>query len=560
MSKETTNTPVQGMGTSNSVQQSAVVVKARPPVKVTFRFFPADATQALADQALKDESSDLGGVWIVAGKVQGGAFTPLPKGVTRLQRSEYVVLREKNGVQQVVPKAEAALFTALWEVANGQNNSASARAKASADMAKDYPGMHRVKVTVAELPERIAPGTTVGLCWGVDSKAKHRKFPLWQVKAGDNDIMVDVFETYDRHALDDKASELGAIDLGTQDAPKPIDWYTAKLTGAIWLRSTHPFTEADVDALPKEAASDEARKALKRIYAASFDVEKNGDFLVEVATHAPGDPKRAVAQLHWILAENGNCMRNIANLNVQKEVPRRIHPAAYAAVAMAAQQAGVKRVSFTNSWRPMLGSSPHRMGLGLDIKWLDGEGGRLQLNRNTLDKGKLTDLDKDGVVDGTSISVEEQKAFNEWKSAQSSSAAADKAVKAAKKTSAAATEALTIARNKGNADAIERAQEVADEAKKALGEAAEAVKIANETQGKAREAWEKKLGEHEPSTVGNYRRYVMKQPCIRQVIDPWYVVMNQKENEKPIPNSQSDATQRQHNNHMHLTISDAELE
>ena len=62
----------------------------------------------------------------------------------------------------------------------------------------------------------------------------------------------------------------------------------------------------------------------------------------------------------------------------------------------------------------------------------------------------------------------------------------------------------------------------------------------------------------EPPLVGHYRRYVMKDECISQVLDPWYLTKNKTQG--PRPNLQEDALERQHNNHMHLSIQDRELE
>lgn len=348
--------------------------------------------------------------------------------------------------------------------------------------------------------------------------------------------------------------------------PKPVAaaiFYGAKLTGDIWMRSTHPFTEADVDALSKEVASDAAKPALKRIYRADFEVQKNGDFGIDVLSHEAGDSDLKVVKLVWIAAENGNCIDNITNLNVKSEVPRRIHPAAYAAVAKAAHAAGVTSVKFTSSWRPMLGSAAHRTGLGLDLKWLMENGDAIQLNRKGLLTPSTADKNHDGLVDDKSnISVEEHTAFNEWKSAEQQAKAARTNRDRASALLATKNQALAAAKKKGNADRVEKAEHEVAEAKKTSTEAAQASKDADDLEVEMQTAWSKSLDKNEPGIVGRYRRLVMKADCITQVLDPWYLTgLGWHKPGELAPNSQEGerGLALQHNNHMHLTIHDPEI-
>jgi len=558
-----TNRNKGASGPTNPTPNSVVTSTGRPGIQITYRFFAATTTAKLTGKPDPGDSMSLRSVPIVIGTVEAGVFKPLHPGVAGISGATDVLGRLNSGVLEVLSPAEVKSLKALQNTSKDAKQSAEARQQAKDELQRSFAGVQAVSMHVDRAPVRVGAGVTVGVCLGIDAKSLHRKHPLWQVTAGDNDIVVDVFETYGPIALDDKVSKPRTVDLGTKEAPCPTDFYAAALSGALWLRSTHPFTPTDVDALPKEAASDEARKALRRIFEGTFEAMSGGDFGLDVASHPEGDAQRKVVRLHWIAAENGNCTRNIANLNVQKEVPRRIHPAAYAAVALAAQKAGIDRVSFTNSWRPMLGSWPHRSGLGLDIKWLVKDNEALKLNRKDLMDRKLTDKDKNGVVDGTNIAVEEQQAFNDWKASEGAAAAAADAEKAAKKASDAASDALKVARNKGNADAIEVAEHVAAEAKKGLDAAVRARAAAEGADRSARATWEKQLKGNEPSSVGSYRRYVMQQPCVSQVIDPWYVTLNTTKPEEAIPNDQNKATLNgllvQHNNHMHLTIRDPEL-
>ena len=79
-----------------------------------------------------------------------------------------------------------------------------------------------------------------------------------------SDIVIDVYETYGRHALDDTAKPVITRNVGTDDTPKLVDHYKARLTGEIWKRSTHPFTAADVDAMPGTTSRKKTTKQPKK--------------------------------------------------------------------------------------------------------------------------------------------------------------------------------------------------------------------------------------------------------------------------------------------------------
>ena len=549
----------QATGTTNTTPQSVVTVKAKPLVQVTYRLFAANATAELSGQH-KQSARTLHRFPHVLGLVAGGKIQAFDPRIGGLPAPTALEGSLQNGSFQEITAAERTQRSALTAQAKDKTLSATERDKAKAQLAAQFGHVCKTLAHVVTVPKRIEPGTTVGICFGVDVKSKFRQYPLWQVTAADHDIVVDVFETFGKHALDDSATQVTTLDLGTKEAPKPTDYYVAKLTGNLWMRSTHPFTDADVDALPKDAASDTVKLALKRIYAGDFDVEKSGDFGIEVASGEASDADRKLVTLSWIAGENDNCTSNISGLDLKSEVPRRIHPAAYAAVARAAHEAGVTAIKFTSSWRPMMGSAAHRLGLGLDLKWLVEGSSAVQLNRAGLLNKSVTDKNKDGVVDGTkNIAVDEQQAFNDWKAAEAASNSADSALRRASAGLVAATKALAVAKKTGNADKIEKAQHEADEADKASVSAKDARDKAAQLDDSKKQDWNDKLKEHEPGVLGRYRRYVMKEDCITQVIDPWYIDLNTHDKTDPVPNEQANAIQKIHNNHMHLTIRDKDL-
>lgn len=76
------------------------------------------------------------------------------------------------------------------------------------------------------------------------------------------------------------------------------------------------------------------------------------------------------------------------------DVLKRTHPSAYKGVAEAAWQAGIEIVTLSSTWRPMLGSILHRMGVSVDVVFVDdlddrdGKKNKIKAFKVHLDSGK----------------------------------------------------------------------------------------------------------------------------------------------------------------------------
>lgn len=559
--------------TTNPVRNSLVQVKGKPSVTITYRFFAAHHTARLVPgikSAPSKDSKSLSGMPLIIGIVKGNALEPFKDVINRapggeLQRGkladgafilltpEEIKQNEESKAKLADKKLSAAEHTAAQKVFDATSG-------AFIDKDEKVQG-DAVLVHKILLPLRFEPGTTVGFCINVDAKKKFREYPLWQVTAGDNDIVVDVFETYGQNALDDSAKKATTRDEGSKSQPHPVDYYTAQLSGAVWMRSTHPFTEADVDSLQADVATEAVKAALKKIYKAEF-VKVGTDFAVDIPRQQD-DKDTTSTRLFWIRSENGNCINNINALKVEQEVPRRIHPAAYAAAAKAAHEAGVTEIQFTNSWRPMLGSMAHRSGLGLDIKWLAAGKEKHRLNRDGLLNKGTTDKNKDGIVDDSkghgNISVEEQQAYNDWKASEAEKIKLKKASDIAEANKEAKSKNLAVATKTRNGAKIADAQQELEKAQEENSAAADALTKANVKVEEKNTAWSDQVKKHEPGLVGKYRRHLMHEKIVTQVIDPWYIDLATHDKAEPVPNEQNNATAKQHNNHLHITIFDAEL-
>lgn len=575
----TKTTPIlaKASGTSNPVPGSIVQVKGKPSITITYRFFAAHHTARLASDIKSTPSKDsktLSGMPLIIGIVKGNTLEPFEDVIRRapsggLKRGKlvdgaFILLTPDELKQNGEAKAKLA------------NKKLSVEEHAAAQKMFDVTsGAFIVKDTEAEkeqgdavlvheipFPKRIEPGTMVGICINVDAKKKFRQYPVWQVTAGDNDIVVDVFETYGHNALNDSAKKAITRDEGSKEQPHLVDYYTAQLSGAVWMRSTHPFTEADVDALQADVATDAVKTALKNIYKAEF-IKVGADFAIDIPRLADAKDTTST-RLYWIRSENSNCISNINSLKLEQDVPKRIHPAAYAAAAKAAHEAGVTEIQFTNSWRPMLGAMPHRTGLGLDIKWLAAGKEKHMLNRVGLTDKKLADKDKDGNIDDPkghgNISVEEHQAYNDWKASQAEAEHLEKISNIAKANEVVKSKNLATATKTGNGAKIADAQLEFKKAQEENNAAADMFKKADEKGKTDKITWQDQVKKHEPGMVGKYRRHLMHEKIVTQVLDPWYMTRHAHAENDSVPNEQNDGLSIQHNNHLHISIFDAELQ
>ncbi len=529
------NILAKAQGITNPQPNTKVDVPVEVPVKVTFRFFAANVTAAL-EGTTAHLAKSLSGLPFIVGTLQGTTFTPLQDKLLRLQGSTETTGKLDGGVFRTLTADEVV----AWHKAL-KNAKAKDRA----------PPSHAHHDTPAY---SVKPGTTLAICIAVDAKQKWRKYPLWQVTAQANDIVVDVFETFGKNGLQDKVGKLVTRNVGTDLKPKMLDCYAARLSGDTWMRSTPKFTAADVDAIATERATPAMKQALKRIYAGDFDAVGT-NFAVNVPRQQ-ADKDTAMVRLLWRAGENANCMENISLLDLKNDVPSRIHPEAYAAAAKAAHDAGVDEVQFSSSWRPMLGSMPHRLSLGLDLVYLKADKRGTRLNRS----GLLPDAKGQHAVNDN-LSAEELKAYDDWQAKERERKTADVAAALAEDAVRNATAAKQQIKNPAP-ETAKKLDGAIDEAKARAAAEAANQRAARGAAGDARSKWDEQLEQHEPGPVGRYRRYVMNAPIVSQVLDPWYLVgLAEHRPGELVPNEQTGegGLALQHNNHMHLSIRDPEL-
>jgi len=530
----TEKTIASGTGTTNPQPNSKVIVPIDVLVKVKYRFFPASTTAKLNNTKDFNESKDLQSLPFVVGLIEGGKFTPLQKSILRLNSTKAV-----GGMDGESFKIWNEEEIKAWKKLNNPDSSKKEKS----------PPIY----TFSETPYySVKSGSVLGICIGVDTKAKHQKHPIWQITTKDNDIVIDVFETYGIHGIMTDVGNFTTRNEGTQENPKNVTYYSARLTGDNWMQSTPKLTAEDVDTLTKNQATEAMKTALKRIYDNDFD-KTGADFSINVP-RKNDEKDGCTVRLTWMASANENCINNIKTINISKDIPSRIHPQAYAAAAKAAHDAEIDEIKISSSWRPMVGSMPHRLSLGLDLTYFKTGSTSARINR-----AGLLPTDRKKRINKDNLSDEELSLYDTWKSNEKLRKEIDAKFEAAKKTAESINKKYTLLKNTTPEETATKEKNL-ESANKDLKDLQAADKAAQKSESDSKKSWVEEMQKNEPSSVGRYRRYVMASPCVSQVLDPWYMVgrANHKADEL-VPNEQDDSLAYQHNNHMHLSIRDSEL-
>lgn len=354
-------------------------------------------------------------------------------------------------------------------------------------------------------------GDEVALHLGSDASADWRLEPLYAVQVADKNVRVHIRE---KKGLHDDAALL----IRAKSAPgHPQEEYEAAWTGNTWMQFSHRYTPDEVASrLPPGTHADVAA-AVKRIY----QVLLRNELRVERAD-ATGQLQQVT--LEFPESEAGNCRDNIKGFDLKRDGLTRVHPGGYAALINAALDNGVQRMRISSCWRPMLGSVAHRLGLGLDVTYLDD----VHLNRQELITGKAKSASADA-----NVSDEELRRYLAWM-------AAKQEVKVAKE------ERARLA----NAGDKEKAASAADKQTRAL-----------EREQKEKNRWNEERDKNEPVKVRAFRQSLYRCACVRQLFDPWYIEVDTRDQIQPVPNEQikGRAIQVTHAHHLHITVEDARI-
>lgn len=384
-------------------------------------------------------------------------------------------------------------------------------------------------------------GDKVSLYLNSDAAVGNRTAPVYAVTVGERDIVVKVTEREGllsdsgTPALVAKAKDAKAASAGEGKPDAEVDEYTAPLTGNIWMKVSHKYTAAEVDALMPKGTSTEVITAIKSIY--------NELPSATLTVSVPANDQQAAKSLKVTFIDSDNPKANIVGYTLLKEGLPRVHPGGFAALLNSALENDIPSLQVTSCWRPMLGSIAHRAGLGLDVGYV----GLARMNRQELRKafeGKKPSQ-KGNQNDADNVTDAEVKAFGEYetaivdkKSAGDELDAAQKALKAAKKT--------------GDEAKIKEAQQ-------RVQDASDAVKEAAKTQTDKRNAWSKERDAGEPANTRLFRTSLLKCACVKQLFDPWFMNENVRDNTDALPNMQKSSNETLHAHHLHVTVNDPKI-
>jgi hypothetical protein len=395
-------------------------------------------------------------------------------------------------------------------------------------------------------------GAKVALYLNSDAHPSYRTQPVYEVTPNDRDVLVTITEKPGKHADKDtpalkagskpKDGAAPSTPAGSSGSAKTatgdIDEYTAVLTGDIWMKVSHKYTAAEVDALMPAGTSAEVIAAIKSIY--------NGLRSETLNVSIPAQGGKAASTLAVKFEDSSNPKNNINNYTLLGDGLTRVHPAGYAALFSSAIEDSVDKLVLSSCWRPMLGSIAHRAGLGLDVEYV----GKTLLNRQELRRaflGKKPSGKGDG-DDTDNVSDAEVTAFGEFEDADAAYTKSQAELVAARNASAAA---------KKTNDPAKIATALANE--KAARAAADAAAV---EQAAAQKAWNDERNAAEPTSVRRFRERLLKCTCVRQLFDPWFMDGNTHDKTDPVPNLQrgkETSNERLHAHHLHVTVDEPKI-
>ncbi|PRX22421.1 hypothetical protein B0G75_12727 [Paraburkholderia sp. BL18I3N2] len=203
--------------------------------------------------------------------------------------------------------------------------------------------------------------------------------------------------------------------------PAVTDEYYGYLDGDLWLNISHEFTDQDITRLcpPETLSRNVLAGALQQTtpvgsiasagatqtgtgIVASSTEQVHIDWLVALAPlYASGNGSRSMASftveitiLNITLIFSARALANAINTSAHttvQEALRRTSPRTFAAILKAAWRLHINTVSLSSSWRPMLGSRLHKMGLGLDVTKIEDSAEHVTFtihNSATTDRGQ----------------------------------------------------------------------------------------------------------------------------------------------------------------------------
>lgn len=360
-------------------------------------------------------------------------------------------------------------------------------------------------------------GQTVGIYLGSDASPKFRNELLYAVTVGHNDIEVAIKT---KTGLRDEVAEVklvkSGVDTGHGDKK---DFYEGVLTGDIWMRFSHRYDAAEAATYATDAGEKDSGilEALKTIYGGS--VERDKGLKVTFAD-------KHECKIAFQHGSDSNCVANIKKgYTFSREGLPRVHPNCWIALLQALHNQKAASVTLTSGWRPMIGSSGHRIGLGLDIKDVKRSDGKT-IVFDTSDANLYGD-DK------------EKAARQDWLKSEKDLKLAQKSLASAQLAQKAAKTPADVANAGQRLTAATAAENDASEARK--------------------EALEKFATKHAGTPADHFEQELLHNLLVKQLLDPIIIDTNTTDKVEPHFNAERPGDETNHKSHLHITSRDEYL-
>ena len=295
----------------------------------------------------------------------------------------------------------------IYPIANANGQVAQIQAVSSASSFHD--GVRKVHALPAiHIPDNVS---RIALHIANDAFHYNRNFQLfpWTVPNVAHS-KVRIYEL--RSDLKNRFSSVNNLPAPTDNAlvaiPDIQNEYFGYLDGDLWLSISHEFSDHDITRLcPPETlsrnvlagslgqnqqasappsvtggASSSAPAPVAQSQIAGNMEQLHVDWLSALAPiYASGNGSRSMAPFTVVVDSLGIKVKfiarslanavNTSNRTTIQQALRRTSPRTFAVILKAAWQLHIDEISLSSSWRPMLGSRLHKMGVGLDVTEID---------------------------------------------------------------------------------------------------------------------------------------------------------------------------------------------
>ncbi|WP_177332265.1 hypothetical protein [Pseudomonas sp. BMS12] len=369
----------------------------------------------------------------------------------------------------------------------------------------------------------VDENAAVTLYLNSDAQVSFREEPVYAITPTTRDVHITITEKTGKHS--DQTTPVFKETKKGSDG-KEVDYYTADLTGDVWLKVSHKYTEAEAKSRIPAGTDSAIQDAVLNVY--------RGLSTAQVTATFAATASKAAQSITMSFDASNNASSNISTFSLLSDGLPRTHPKGLIALFRAAQLAGVSKLTLSSAWRPMLGSIAHRSGLGLDINYMEAGDKKIRVNREELRKS-APDLDW--------VSAEEKTLFSTYEQAQKDAASAAKEQKAA---------AAALKKAQKEPDKIVDAQKAKDAADKKKTDA-------DKAKVDAEKAWNDERDRNEPAGLRSFRESLQGNSLVSQLFDPWYMDSNTRDQVAATANKQASANEKLHAHHLHLTVSEPEL-